>query len=67
MAPYTYIGPSLSVAPGSHIRFGSLEFIDTDEPAPIVSLHPDQALHFRDLDFIADHMGQLHLMKGMQA
>ena len=61
MAPYTYVGLALDVAHGGRIHFESLEFADIDRPAPVNSLLPGQALCFRDLDFIADHLGQLRL------
>ena len=60
MAPSTYVGVALGMALGGRIRFGSLELADIDKP-PVNSLIPSQALHFGDLDFIADHLGQLHL------
>jgi hypothetical protein len=61
MAPCTHIGLALSTAPSGHIRFGSLEFTDIDGPAPFDGLIPSQALRFGDLDFVADHLGQLRL------
>ena len=61
MAPYTHIGLALGVAPSSRIRFESLEFADIDGLAPINGLIPGQALCFGDLDFVADHQGQLWL------
>ena len=57
MAPYTYVGLALGVAPGGRIHFGSLEFTDINRPAPINGLLPSQALCFRDLDFMANHLG----------
>ena len=57
MAPCTYIRLALGAAPGGRIRFGSLEFTNIDRPAPVDGLLPSQALSFRDLDFVADHMG----------
>jgi hypothetical protein len=64
MAPCIYVGLAIGAAPGGHIRFGSLEFTDVDGPPPVDSLLPDQVLHFEDLDFVADHMGQLRLSEG---
>ena len=64
MAPCTYIRLALGMAPGGRIRFGSLEFADVDGPAPVKGLLPGQALCFGDLDFIADHLGQLRLCEG---
>ena len=61
MAPCTNVGLALGVAPSGRIHFGSLEFIDFNGPMPALSLCPGQALCFGDLDFIADHLGQLHL------
>ena len=61
MAPYTHIGLALGVAPSGRIRFQSLEFADIDGPAPVNGLIPGQALRFGDLDFVADHLGQLRL------
>jgi hypothetical protein len=58
VAPYTYIRLALGAAPGGCIHFGSLEFTDINGPAPVHSLIPSQALRFRDLDFVADHLGQ---------
>ena len=63
MAPYTYVGLALDVAHGGRIHFRSLEFADIDGPAPVNNLLPGQALCFGDLDFVADHMGQLWLSK----
>jgi hypothetical protein len=57
MAPYTYVRLALGMAPGGRIRFGSLEFTDIDGPATVNSLLLSQALCFRDLDFVADHLG----------
>ena len=57
MAPCTYDGLALGVAPSSRIRSGSLEFADIDGPAPVNGLLPDQALRFNDLDFVADCLG----------
>ena len=57
MAPCTYIGLALGVAPNGCITFGNLEFADIDWPAPVDSLLPGQALRFGDLDFVANHMG----------
>ena len=67
MAPCTYVGLALGAAPSGRIRFGSLEFADVDGPAPVKGLLPGQALCFGDLDFIADHMGQLRLSEGNAA
>jgi hypothetical protein len=64
MAPCTYIRLALGTALGGHICFGSLEFTDIDGPAPVDDLLPSQVLPFRDLDLVADHMGQLCLSKG---
>jgi hypothetical protein len=61
MAPYTYIGLAHGAAPSGRICFGSLEFIDIDKPMPISSFHLGQALRLGDLDFVANHLGQLHL------
>ena len=63
LAPYTYVGLALGTAPDGHISFGSLEFTDIDGPAPVNSLLPGQALCSRDLDFVADCLGQLWLSK----
>ena len=57
MAPCTYVGLALGETLGSHIRFGNLEFVDIDGLVPVDGLLPGQALRFRDLDFIADHLG----------
>ena len=46
MAPCTYVGLALYVAPGGRIRFGSLEFTDINGPALVNSLLPSQALCF---------------------
>ena len=59
MAPYTYVGLALGMAPRSRIHFGSLEFSDIDGPAPVNGLLPGQALRFGDLDFLADRLGRL--------
>jgi hypothetical protein len=64
MAPCTYVGLTLSVAPSRRIRFGSLEFNDIVGPVPTFNFYPVQALCFGDLDFVADHLGQLHLYEG---
>ena len=64
MAPSTCIRLALGVASGGRICFGSLEFIDANGPMPAFSLLPGQALRFWDLDFITDHLGQLHLYEG---
>ena len=61
MAPCTYIRLTLGVAPGDRIRFRSLEFTDINGLAPIHGLISGQALCFRDLDFVADRLGQLRL------
>ena len=61
MAPCTYIRLTLGVAPGDRIRFRSLEFTDINGLAPIHGLISGQALCFRDLDFVADRLGQLWL------
>jgi hypothetical protein len=63
VAPCTYIGLAFGAAPGDCIHFGSLEFTDINGLAPVLSLIPVQALHFRDPDFIADHQGQPRLSK----
>ena len=63
MAPCTYVGLALGVAPGGRIRFRSLEFIDIDGSTPVNGLLPGQALRFRDLDFEADRLGLLRLSK----
>jgi hypothetical protein len=55
------------VAPGGRNCYGSLEFTGINGIAPIDSLLPGQALRFEDLDFIADHMGQLRLKEGNAA
>jgi hypothetical protein len=65
MAHYTYVGHALGAAPGVRIRFGSLEFIDTDGPIPIYSFYPGQIICFGNLDFMANHLGQLHLSGGV--
>ena len=57
MAPCTYVGLALGMAPGSRIRFGSLEFTDINGPAPVDGLLPGQALRFGDLDLVADCLG----------
>ena len=59
MAPCTYIGFALGAAPGGRIRFGCLEFANINGLAPIDGLLPGQTLRFGDLDFMADHLGQL--------
>ena len=64
MAPCTYVRLALGAAPSGRIRFGSLEFIDVNGPTPAFSLLPDQAFRFGDLNFIADHIGRLHLRNG---
>jgi hypothetical protein len=61
MAPCTHIGLALGAAPGGRVRFGSLKFADIDGPTLINGLIPSQALCFGDLDFVADHLGQLQL------
>jgi hypothetical protein len=61
MAPCTYVGLALSAALGNRIHFKSLEFADIDGLAPVNGLLPGQALCFEDLDFVADHIGQLWL------
>jgi len=61
MAPCNYIRLALGIDLGSHVRFGRLEFTDIDRLASINSLLPGQALRFGDLDFRADHVGQLWL------
>jgi hypothetical protein len=63
MAPCTYVGLALGMAPGGCIRFGSLEFTKIDGLAPVNSLLLGQALRFGDLDFVTDHLGQLRLSK----
>ena len=63
MAPYTYAELALGVALSGCIHFRSLKFIDINGPAPIDGLLPGQALHFGDLDFMADRLGQLRLSK----
>ena len=67
MAPCTSIGLALGMAPGGCIRLGNLEFTYADGPAPVHSLLPSQALCFLDLDFIANHLGQLCLYEGNAA
>ena len=67
MAPCTYVGLALGTALGGRICFRSLEFANVDGPAPINGLLPSQALRFGDLDFIADHQGQLCLDEGNAA
>ena len=64
MAPCIYIGLALGMAPGGRIHFRSLEFADANRPTLALNLIPVQALCFGDLDFIADHLGQLRLSKG---
>lgn len=64
MAPCTYVGLALGAVPGGRICFRSLEFINANGPMSVLNFIPDQALHFRDLDFVADHLGQLHLHEG---
>jgi hypothetical protein len=44
MAPCTYVRLTLGAAPGSCIRFESLEFTDIDGPAPVDGLLPGQAI-----------------------
>ena len=67
MAPCTYAELALGTALAARICFRSLEFADIDEPTPDDGLFPGQALRFGDLDFIADHMGQLRLGEGNAA
>lgn len=64
MAPCTYVGHTLGAAPGGRIRFESLEFVDIDGPMPISGFYPSQVLLLEDLNFMADHLGQLHLCEG---
>jgi hypothetical protein len=64
MVPCTYVGRALGVALGGRIRFGSLEFVDTDGPMPVSGFYLGQVLRRNDLDFVADHLGQLHLYEG---
>jgi hypothetical protein len=64
MVTCTYVGRALGVAPGGRIRFGSLEFINTDGPMFVSGFYPGQVLCLSDLDFMADHLGQLHLCEG---
>ena len=61
MAPCTYVRLALAAVPSGCILFRSLEFADVNGSTFIDSLLPGQALHFGDLDFIADHLGQLCL------
>jgi hypothetical protein len=61
MAPCTYVRLALGAPPGGRIHFGSLEFANIDGPVPVNSLLPSQTLRFGDLDFVADHLGQLPL------
>jgi hypothetical protein len=56
MAPYTYVELALGMAPGSRIRFRSLEFTNINGLAPINGLLPGQALRFRDLDIMVDDL-----------
>ena len=67
MAHCTYVGLALGVPSGGRKCFESLEFTDIDGPAPVDGLFPGQALHFGDLDFIANHMGRLRLSEGNAA
>jgi hypothetical protein len=60
-APCTYVRLALGAAPDGRIRFRSLVFADVHGLAPIDGLIPGQALCFGDLDFVADHLGQLQL------
>jgi hypothetical protein len=64
MVPCTYVGRALGVAPGGCICFESLEFVDTDGPMPVFGFYLGQVLRLGDLDFMADHLGQLHLCEG---
>ena len=61
MAPCTYVGLALGVAPGGCISFGSLRFADIDGPAHVNGLLLGQAQRFRDQDFVADRLGWLWL------
>ena len=67
MAPCIYVELALGAAPDGRIHFESLEFANIDGPAPIDSLLLGQALCFGDIDFVADHMGQLRLSQGNAA
>ena len=59
MAPCTYVGLALGIAPGGFICFRSLEFANINGLAPMDGLLPGQALRFRDLDFVVNHLGWL--------
>ena len=61
MAPCTYVGRALGMPPYGRIHFGSLEFANVHGPAPIDGIILGQALRSGDLDFVADHLGQLWL------
>ena len=61
MAPFTHFWFIVHAAPNVRARFESLEFIDTNGPMPISGFHHDQVLCLGDLDYVVDHLGQLHL------
>jgi hypothetical protein len=66
MAPSTYVGCALSAALGGRIRFGSLKFIDTDGPMPVLGFYPVHSLCLSDSDFVVDHLGQPHPSEGAE-
>jgi hypothetical protein len=57
MAPYTHDEFALGVASGGRICFESLESIDIEGSVPVSNFRPSQVIHFRDLEFVAGHLG----------